>query len=47
MMTLNRRNIVYGLTEDLVKSGQVNLEDLNQADPTQKWKQKRKKMTNV
>ena len=46
MFTLNRKNIVKGLTEDLLKVGLVNLDDLN-SEIAAKWKQKRKKMTLV
>lgn len=46
MFTLNRKNIVKGLTEDLLKVGLVNLDDLN-TEIAAKWKQKRKKMTLV
>lgn len=46
MFTLNRKNIVRGLCDDLLKQGLVNLDDLN-GEVTAKWKQKRKKMTAV
>ena len=46
MFTLNRKNIVRGLCDDLLKQGLVNLDELN-GEVTAKWKQKRKKMTSV
>ena len=46
MFTLNRKNIIRGQTDDLLKLGLVNLDDLN-VEIAAKWKQKRKRMTSL
>jgi len=37
MFSLNRKNVVRGLIEDVLKLKVVDLQDLNAADATQKW----------
>lgn len=46
MYANNRRNMLKAFCDDLLKSNLMALTDLNQ-DMTTKWKQKRKKMTNL
>lgn len=43
---MNRKNQVKTQVEDILKSGLINLNDLN-AEITPKWKQKRKKMSDL